>query len=240
MGERESAVDRVRERIVALIAELGLRAGDRLPSESELGELFGVSRSTVREALRLLEQEGELVARQGKGRFVSAARALRVERPMTKYESMTEMLEGRGFDVATSVLEVREGDADADEAQALQIDPGSPVIRVLRLRFGDDRPLVVSANTVRRDSLPGPVEYRNWSESLTAALAAHGEQVHASLATISAVELPSEWEVDYGLDGLGPWLLVTEVGLTIEGRRVLYARDYHRGAELSFSVLRQR
>ena len=240
VASRESMVERVHQQITSLISQLGLKPGDRLNTESELSELFGVSRSTVREALRLLEQQGLVVAVQGQGRFISASGSLRVERPMTKYESITEVLTARGYAVTSAVLDVREAAADDTEAEALEIEPGASVIRLLRIRFGDDKPLVVSANAVPRELLPGPLEYRDWSGSLTVALAAHGHQVNSALATISAADLPGDWEKSYNLAGIGPWLLVTEVGLTRNGQRVLFAKDYHLGSEISFSVLRQR
>jgi GntR family transcriptional regulator len=233
-------VERVHERLQELISRLGLQPGDRLHTESELAELFGVSRSTVREALRLLEQEGVVHAVQGQGRFISASGSLRVDRPMTKYESITEVLNARGYRVSSAVLQVATGSADEEEAQALRIEQGAEVIRLLRIRYGDEEPLVVSANTLPRAILPGPLEHRDWSGSLTAALAGHGHHVNASLATISAVNLPEEWERRYNLADLGPWLLVKEVGMSRQGERVLYAADYHRGSDISFSVLRQR
>lgn len=233
-------VDRVYEQIQELASRLGLKPGDRLNTEAELAELFGVSRSTIREALRLLEQEGLVHAVQGQGRFISASGSLRVERPMTKYESITEVLDARGYRVNSAVLEVTIGEANEEESEALRIERGAEVIRLLRIRYGDDEPLVVSANTLPRATLPGPLEHRDWSGSLTAALAAHGHHVNASIATISAVELPEDWQRKYTLSNLGPWLLVTEVGMTRQGERVLYAADYHRGSEISFSVLRQR
>lgn len=233
-------VIRVYHQILTLIADLGLKPGDRLTAETELAEVFGVSRSTVREALRLLEQEGVVNAKQGQGRFVSASSSLRLERPMTKYESITEVLTARGYRVTSAVLDVRVAAADAREADALGLSEGAEVIRLLRIRYGNDEPLVVSENTLPRETLPGPIEHRDWSGSLTLALAGHGHHVNASVATISAVELPDTWQVRYRLDGLGPWLLVSEVGMTRKGDHVLLAQDYHRGAEISFSVLRHR
>lgn len=233
-------VARVYDQIQELIAELGLKPGDRLTTETELAEIYGVSRSTVREALRLLEQEGTVHAVQGQGRFISASGSLRLERPMTKYESITEVLTARGYSVSSAVLGVSLGTANAKESDALGIPVDSEVIRLLRIRYGDGEPLVISANTLPRETMPGPIEHRDWSGSLTAALAGHGHQVNASIATITAVELPDEWQQRYNLAGLGPWLRVTEVGMTRQGDRVLYAADYHRGSEMSFSVLRHR
>ncbi|WP_405217003.1 GntR family transcriptional regulator [Agrococcus sp. Ld7] len=231
---------RVYDQILALIADLGLKPGDRLTAETELAEVFGVSRSTVREALRLLEQEGVVHAKQGQGRFVSASGSLRLERPMTKYESITEVLTARGYAVTSAVLDVRVAAADAREADALGLTAGDEVIRLLRIRYGNDEPLVVSENTLPHAAMPGPIEHRDWSGSLTLALAGHGHLVNASIATISAVELPEIWQSRYHLEGLGPWLLVSEVGMTRTGDHVLLASDYHRGAEISFSVLRHR
>lgn len=233
-----TAVERVREDIVALISRLGLRPGDRLTTEAELAELFGVSRPTVREALKLLEQEGLVSAIRGHGRFIAAEGSLRVERPMTKYESITEMLTRRGHRVSTAVLSVSETGAGPIEADSLEIAEGDPVIRLLRIRYGDDRPMVVSENVIARDALPGPIGHRDWSGSLTVALAAHGHRIQSSVATVSAVELPAEWAATYDLGGLDPWLLVTEVGLTRRGQRVLFAKDYHRGDEITFAVIR--
>ncbi|WP_234037519.1 GntR family transcriptional regulator [Leucobacter sp. L43] len=239
-GARESAVDRTRSQITALIDELALRPGERLPTEAALTDRLKTSRSTVREAFRQLEQSGIVVAVQGQGRFLSASGGLRVERPVTKYESITEVLTARGYRVTSAVLSVSEAEADAEAAAALEVEVGTRVIRLVRIRFGDDRPLVVSENIVPRELLPGPIEHRDWGGSLTAALAAHGEYVQTALATLSAVELPADWEAQFNLSGMGPWLLVTEVGLSISGRRVLHAKDYHRGSEISFTVLRQR
>jgi GntR family transcriptional repressor for pyruvate dehydrogenase complex len=66
---------KVTERIVAeiqrRIGRAELKAGDRLPSERNLADLFGASRASVREALRSLERSGLVVARHGEGNFVA-------------------------------------------------------------------------------------------------------------------------------------------------------------------------
>lgn len=62
-----TAAKRLREMIV----ENKMQSGDRLPSESELGEMFGVSRSTVREAIKLLIAENVVEIQRGKGTFIT-------------------------------------------------------------------------------------------------------------------------------------------------------------------------
>ena len=230
----------VRDGLLHAIAERGLRPGDQLPTEAEVAALFGVSRSTVREALRLLERDGVIRTEHGRGRFLAAAGALRVERPIDRFESVTEMLTGLGYQVATSVLSVDEDGATAVEAQALGLDVGDPVVRLVRLRYGDDRPLLYTVDTVPRDCLPGPVAHRDWSTSLTQALASHGHAVDSSVARIRSVDLPADVEERHGLSGLGPWLLVEETCVSRSGRSVLFAQDYHRGGDIAFHVVRRR
>jgi|GEM_PF-429911 len=226
--------------IRALIKDQGLASGDRLPSESELAESLTISRSSVREAMKLLEQEGLVVAIQGKGRFVSASAALSLERPVTKYESTTEMLESLGFTVSTVVLDVRERAAFAAEAKALDLAEGESVIAIQRLRCGDDKPMVFSTNAVPRRLLPGPIEFRDWSVSVTSMLQSHGSKIDSSVARITAATLPTEYATRYNLASFDPWLMVEETCLTIEGARALYAVDYHRGDKIAFNVLRRR
>jgi GntR family transcriptional regulator len=230
----------VRDRLLATIEERGLRPGDQIPTEAEVTDLFGVSRSTVREALRLLERDGVVRTEHGRGRFLAAGGALRVERPIDRFESVTEMLSGLGYEVTTSVLSVEEVGASPAEAEALHLEAGAPVLRLARLRYGDERPLLYTVDTVPRDCLPGPVAHRDWSGSLTEALAGHGHAVDSSVARIRAVDLPTSVAERHALTGLGPWLLVEETGASRSGRRVLFAQDYHRGGDIAFHVVRRR
>ena len=69
--ERVPVVGQVVENIKYLIVQRGLQPGDKLPTERELVEVFGVGRSTVREALRMLQATGTVEFRQGKGAFVA-------------------------------------------------------------------------------------------------------------------------------------------------------------------------
>jgi len=69
-ADRRSLVDRVASQLQALVIENALQTGDLLPPERELGELLGVSRTVVREAVRSLVAKGLLDVRQGHGTVV--------------------------------------------------------------------------------------------------------------------------------------------------------------------------
>jgi GntR family transcriptional repressor for pyruvate dehydrogenase complex len=72
MGSSEPLFQRVAGQIERFIVGNGLRPGDRLPGERELCEVLGVSRASVREALRSLQASGLVLVRHGKGVFVAA------------------------------------------------------------------------------------------------------------------------------------------------------------------------
>ncbi|WP_217809772.1 GntR family transcriptional regulator [Micromonospora sp. NBS 11-29] len=239
-AKRSTMAPQLKEAIHQLITEDGMGPGDQLPTEPELSEHFGVSRNKIREALKLLEQDGLVTAIQGRGRFVSALGSLPIERPVNIYESITELLQGLGYKVTNVVLSVEEGIADARIARELQIDEGDPIIRLVRLRLGDDQPLVFSINIMRRDALPGPLEFRNWGASVTKSLEGHGHYIVFSIARLSAANLPAEYSTTYDLSRYDPWLLVEETCVTRDGERLLYAIDYHRSSEIAFNVVRRR
>ncbi|HTU81882.1 MAG TPA: FadR/GntR family transcriptional regulator [Candidatus Acidoferrales bacterium] len=69
---RQGLTDQVIERVRALVDDRTYRVGDRLPNETELCEMFGVGRSTVREAMRVLANRGVVQVRHGQGTFVAS------------------------------------------------------------------------------------------------------------------------------------------------------------------------
>ncbi|WP_331769406.1 GntR family transcriptional regulator (plasmid) [Embleya sp. NBC_00888] len=239
MSDRQTRSMQVRDRLVELFRVRGLVPGDRLPTESEIAELCEVGRSTAREALKLLEQEGLVSIGPGRGRYLSSLSSLDVERPITRYESVTTMLDALGYTARTVVLSVTEEDPGPVEREALRLAEGARVIRLERLRFDGDDPLVYSVDTLPRECVPGPVRHIDWTGSLNDLLAAQNCSPESSAARLRAVDLPAEAIERYSLQGLGPWLLVSETVITATGRPVLYAEDYHRGSVFTFNVLRR-
>jgi GntR family transcriptional regulator, transcriptional repressor for pyruvate dehydrogenase complex len=83
-----------------LIDDGRLKAGDRLPSERELAETFRVSRSSVREAIKTLENEGMVVSRPGSGTFITAVNVEAIIPPLASLLS-------RGKDALVDLFEMR-------------------------------------------------------------------------------------------------------------------------------------
>lgn len=113
--------------------------GDQLPSESELVEAYGVSRVTVRAALRMLVDEGVLVKRRGKGTFVRPTTL--VESALTS-GSFTETCLEMGLEPATHVFRTREIPADPAITSILSRDDEA-LIEIRRLRMAGATPCIV-------------------------------------------------------------------------------------------------
>ena len=118
MGSTEPLFLRVAEQIERFVAGNGLAPGDRLPGERELCELLGVSRASVREALRSLETRGLVRVRHGKGVFVAAPDE--GERALQRFSRLREVGLEELF-AMREVLEVPAAGWAAAEASAEQL-----------------------------------------------------------------------------------------------------------------------
>ncbi len=115
--------------------------GSQIPPELELCERFQVSRGTVRQATKELIAEGRLYLVRGLGTFVATPHKHRWS--LSDFVSMAETLQRQGARFATRVLEVSRRPADPHVATELQIETGSPVVYVRRVRSLHDEPLVI-------------------------------------------------------------------------------------------------
>jgi GntR family transcriptional regulator len=235
-------VSAVRDQLERLIDDARRQPGWRLPSEPELVERLGVSRGSVREALKLLEQEGIVNVVHGSGRYVSPLASLRAARPLTVFESVTAMLHRHGYDVTNRVLSVRLTPADDAERVAFGLDEGAGVVRLRRLRLDGRIPLVASVDTFPAMLLADdePTYPNAFAGSLCEWLAARGCEPVSSAAEFRAAEPPDDvsgFESSEG--GSAPWLLIAERCVDRRGATVLLSQNFQRGDLLSFGVLRR-
>ncbi len=222
-----------------MIREDGLKPGDKMPTEAELTRRFAISRPAMREALKLLEQDRVIYVEHGRGRFVSPLAAVKVDRPITAFESVTEMTRQYGYDTTTRLLAAEEQPADATVAGKLGLAEGDGVLRLEKLRILGDLPILYSIEFLPRAILPPDLAGTDWHGSMLDILDRRSQRPRMSAATVSAVPLPEAAGIRYGLAGFGPALLITEICYNPAGVPVIYAIDYHRGSHFSFSFMRK-
>ena len=106
--------------------------GGKLPSEPDLAKQLGVSRATLREAMRSFEAQGLLRRRQGSGTYVTHPTQI-LETGLEVLESIETMAQKIDLNVAMGDLEVSEVMASAVQADQLQLADGSPLVQVARV-----------------------------------------------------------------------------------------------------------
>jgi len=124
-----------------------LKPGDPLPSERELAERYDVARMTVRAELTRLASEGMVERIQGRGTFVAEARVAQA----AALSSFTEDMRARGHRPGSQVLGQGVVAADDLVARRLEIELGTPVVRVRRVRTADGEPMALEEAFVPAD-----------------------------------------------------------------------------------------
>lgn len=117
----------------------------KIPTEPELSERFGVSRITIRRAIEELCKQGIVEKKQGKGTFVTASKFVRNmdQAPM----SFTEVCRANGTKAAAKIIEAGiVTPEDPYVINTLGLKPGENAVRIFRLRYAGDEPLVLEDN----------------------------------------------------------------------------------------------
>lgn len=191
MAEERAGVppkDRAQEGITWYIRNAGLRAGDKLPSERELSEALGVSRTALRAAITQLISKHVLESRQGSGTYVLPPKPVNIFQETRNFSDAVRRV---GREPGAQLLSATVRKADERLASKIDLPCGSPVFEVRRVRFADEVPVAVETSYINYALCPS-VESHDFShESLYDVLAheygvrvGHGsEQVTIARAT---------------------------------------------------------
>ena len=167
-GGRAPLYSRLRQAIRDRVASGEWRPGDQIPTIRQLGELYGVSRMTVVQALDPLAHEGVLIRWQGKGIFVGQPRAAQ---PRIQLLSFTEETVARGATPSSRTLRLRLEPATPGLMARFDLKPYERVVLLERLRLVNGSPLSLQQAYLPEHCVPGLVEQREPIESLYQVLA---------------------------------------------------------------------
>lgn len=213
--------------------------GTKLPAEPELARQLGVSRATLREAMRAFEGQGLIRRRQGVGTFV-VGRTHVLESGLEVLESIETMAQKIGLDVTMGHLDVSEMQANAHQAEQLQVEEGAPLIRVARVIRADNRPVAYLIDMLPVNVLPTEAVASGFTGSVLDLLLRRGDlHLTRSLAEISSVA--ASGEVSRALEiQRGDVLLMFSARLyTQEDRVIDYSLSYFLPGYFRFHVVRR-
>ncbi|HWJ37983.1 MAG TPA: GntR family transcriptional regulator [Sphingomicrobium sp.] len=202
-----------------------LEPDEALPPERELAEAYSISRVTVRKALDGLVHARLLTRRQGAGTFVAA----RVEKNFSTISSFTEDMLSRGRQPHSEWISKGEGTVMPEEALALGLGPGSPVYRLVRIRYADGQSMALEHATIPKETLSSVEAI---GESLYDALG-EARPVRV-LQRLRAVLFTSEQAELLGIEPGDPGLEIERRGFAADGRTVEFTKSYYRGDAYDF------
>jgi GntR family transcriptional regulator len=218
------------------IASGALAAGERLPTQRELGEQYRVTVMTVRQALQLLEQEELILVRHGLGTFVAPTR---IRYAMGNLHSLAQEMTAQGLEVKTRVLGRRLVRPHPRIAELLRLGLGERVYAIERLRFVGPHPIVYQYSQLQpwvADAL-GDADLRDGS--LYDHLHEHvGVEIARAQEWIRAIDLPPH---EAGLLDEDPGtaaLLSERLTFSARDEPILFDRAYLPGDRVSLATER--
>jgi len=165
--------------------------GSRLTSEPELAKQMGVSRATLREAMRTFETQGLIRRRQGSGTYV-VGKFEAIEAGLEVLESLETMAHRLNLEVSVSGLQIEQVDADQKTAEGLCLEEGVRLTRVRRVIRADGRPVAYLIDSLPEDYLKSAELPADFSGSVLDFLLSHGKDLQLSRANISATNATAD------------------------------------------------
>jgi GntR family transcriptional regulator len=229
---------RVRDEIANRIDSGRIPRGSKLPPEPALAEELGVSRPTLREALRSLEEDGFVTRTRGAGTY--ATHRPRLQNNLDVNFGVTEAIRAAGMTPGTSETAVHTEGATDGQAAALDLRPGDPVVILERVRTADLRPVVFSRDVLSVTTISAvELAAMQLDGSVYALLESHGHTVAHGVVHIEPRRADRALARRLGVKSGALLLVLVQVDYGREGDPVLLSEEFHLADAFEFSVIRR-
>jgi DNA-binding GntR family transcriptional regulator len=211
-----------------------LNGGDRLLSENELKRKYNVSSTTVRKCIDILRHEGLITRIQGVGTFVNKPHV--IKRSLERVLSFTKNMEQVGLNPSTKVLEKRVVIPADKHLDTLSLGPTDKVLRLKRLRFGNDTPMLLETRYINLKYCPD-IHEKELAGSLYALYQdVYRIRVSKAKQNLKIVYLDEKEAKLLRCKAGDPAFLVTGVTFSDRDEPIEYEESLYRGDEYEFFV----
>jgi GntR family transcriptional regulator len=205
------------------------KPGDIIPAESELIARYKISRTTIRQVLEMLVNEGLIYRQRGRGSFVAEPT---LEEALVRIVSFTDDMLQRGRKPGTKVLTSELIPAPQDIAERLQVEPGEELAHLTRLRLADDEPMSIEDSYLIHLYCPGILEGDYESNSLRQAIEkrygirwSHAKQIIRAILATNSLAKPLSIQPGDALLYIERVSFSQQRGVPVEFLRIYYRGD---------------
>lgn len=210
--------------------------GDQLPGDQELCEVYGVSRTVVRQALQELSFQGSIARHRGRGTFVAEPKIRSTSLIHSLMGFQADMVE-RGLDLHNEVLDKVMLPADSKIAKYLDLETMDPIVKLERLRFVEGEPIVHVTSFLPYDLCPSIMNADLSQQSLYAFLDSDcGLRVSRGRRGIEAVAVSEREARLLQIEAGSPVIRMESISYLQDGRPIEYFDALFRGDRSRFEL----
>ncbi len=237
---RRSLYDQTIDALMNLILDNDLKVGSRLPSENQLCEQLGISRTTLREAIGHLERQGVVARMQGVGTFVSMPLRNSIRGGLDELISLKMLTQKLDFNYERLLWSVSEAFADESVALALLVKPGSIVLRT-QMVIGLESHVYAYLDSYLHNSLSSQEKLSAYQEGslLDYLLEVEGCEISHTYSQIHAAVVDDELSQFFSKPIGSPLLHLVETYKTKEGKPIVHTFNYFDTDIMNFTIIRR-
>jgi len=225
------------EQLSLLIAET--ETGDKLPSEPKLAAVFGVSRSSLREAMRTFETKGLLQRKRGVGTFVIHPTSV-FDSSLENLNSLETIADQLGLVVSMGDLQVERMIVDIDLSKTLELPVDEEILRVSRVILAENRPVAYLEDNLPIDIISLEEVQEDFTGSVLDMLIRRDDiPLASSKCEINAVGATTEIAKALEIQRHDPILVFSSLLFSTRGRIIDSSFSYFLPGYFHFHVVRR-
>ena len=229
----------VRESFIDFVNGNNYQIGDRLPTENELAKKLGVSRVTLREAMRQLIEDGFIYSRRGSGTYLSG-NVKQIAGTLDVNNGLTRTLTEAGFRPGVADYETGLIHASPYLADKLNVKKGCGIVLLKRVRTANDKPVVFSLDHLSPRVATIFLSIDGKILSLFEMIEQNGIKIGNSFAELSPENCTKDLALKLSYKAGAPILVLKQVLVDQKGSPLFYGEDYFRPDCFVFSINRKR